>query len=60
MLTISLGVGTIVPGAHDRPLDFLNAVDKLLYQAKQLGRDRSQVAKVASQSLPDKSADARA
>ena len=60
MLTISLGVGTIVPGAHDRPLDFLNAVDKLLYQAKQLGRDRSQVAKVASQSLPDKAADARA
>ena len=60
MLTISLGVGTIVPGAHDRPLDFLNAVDKLLYQAKQLGRDRSQVAKVAAQSLHDKSADARA
>lgn len=60
MLTISLGVGTIVPGAHDRPLDFLNAVDKLLYQAKQLGRDRSQVAKVASQSFPDKAADARA
>lgn len=33
LLTISLGVGTIVPGAHDRPLDFLNSVDKLLYQA---------------------------
>lgn len=60
MLTISLGVGTIVPGAHDRPLDFLNAVDKLLYQAKQLGRDRLQVARVVAQSLPDKTADARA
>ncbi|WP_259755822.1 GGDEF domain-containing protein [Pseudomonas sp. GCEP-101] len=40
LLTISLGVGTAVPSASDRPLDFVAAVDRLLYQAKQAGRDR--------------------
>jgi diguanylate cyclase (GGDEF)-like protein/PAS domain S-box-containing protein len=40
LLTISLGVGTAVPAAMDRPLDFVAAVDRLLYQAKQAGRDR--------------------
>jgi diguanylate cyclase (GGDEF)-like protein/PAS domain S-box-containing protein len=60
MLTISLGVGTIVPGAHDRPLDFLNSVDQLLYQAKQRGRDRLEVAKAPARSTLDGAADARA
>jgi len=60
LLTISLGVGTIVPGAHDRPLDFLNSVDKLLYQAKQRGRDRLEVAKAPARSTLDGAADARA
>ncbi|WAJ37798.1 diguanylate cyclase [Pseudomonas sp. GOM7] len=60
LLTISLGVGTIVPGAHDRPLDFLNAVDKLLYQAKQLGRDRLEVAKAPAHSIRDDAADTQA
>ncbi|MDP3367641.1 MAG: diguanylate cyclase, partial [Pseudomonas sp.] len=60
LLTISLGVGTIVPGAHDRPLDFLNSVDKLLYQAKQRGRDRLEVAKTPARSTLDDAADARA
>jgi diguanylate cyclase (GGDEF)-like protein/PAS domain S-box-containing protein len=60
LLTISLGVGTIVPGAHDRPLDFLNSVDKLLYQAKQRGRDRLEVAKATAPSTLDGAADARA
>src|SRR5690606_35862877 len=40
LLTISLGVGTIIPGADDSPLAFVEAVDRLLYQAKQQGRDR--------------------
>jgi len=40
LLTISLGVGTAVPSSTDRPLDFVAAVDRLLYQAKQAGRDR--------------------
>ncbi|AGI24871.1 PAS/PAC sensor-containing diguanylate cyclase [Pseudomonas sp. ATCC 13867] len=40
LLTISLGVGTAVPRAGDRPLDFVAAVDRLLYQAKQGGRNR--------------------
>lgn len=60
MLTVSLGVGTLVPGAQDRPLDFLNAVDKLLYQAKQRGRDRLEVARMASHSEADGAADAHA
>ena len=60
LLTISLGVGTIVPGAHDRSQDFLNAVDKLLYQAKQRGRDRLEVARMPVRSGQDDAADARA
>jgi len=40
LLTISLGVGTSVPSSRDRPLDFVAAVDRLLYQAKQDGRNR--------------------
>lgn len=38
-LSISLGVGTIVPGQHDQLLDFINQVDRRLYLAKQKGRD---------------------
>ncbi|MFG0381965.1 sensor domain-containing diguanylate cyclase [Pseudomonas sp. zbq_18] len=40
LLTLSLGVGTIIPEAHDSPMAFIEAVDRLLYQAKQQGRDR--------------------
>jgi diguanylate cyclase (GGDEF)-like protein/PAS domain S-box-containing protein len=40
ILTISLGVETIVPGSDDDPSVFLDMVDKLLYTAKQNGRDR--------------------
>ena len=42
LVTVSLGVGTIIPQAHDTPLAFIEAVDRLLYQAKQQGRDRLQ------------------
>lgn len=40
VLTVSIGVASVIPGAGDRALDFLDAVDKLLYKAKQGGRDR--------------------
>jgi diguanylate cyclase (GGDEF)-like protein/PAS domain S-box-containing protein len=39
-VTVSLGVGTIVPGAQDDPNVFLDRVDRRLYQAKSAGRDR--------------------
>jgi diguanylate cyclase (GGDEF)-like protein len=38
-LSASLGVATIVPTDHDNPQDFIEAVDKLLYLAKQQGRN---------------------
>ncbi|MBB2496513.1 sensor domain-containing diguanylate cyclase [Aquipseudomonas ullengensis] len=44
LLTISLGVGTIIPAVDDTPLSFIEAVDKLLYRAKQQGRDRHEQA----------------
>ena len=40
ILTISLGVGTITPGHTDKPIDFIEKVDKRLYQAKETGRNR--------------------
>jgi diguanylate cyclase (GGDEF)-like protein/PAS domain S-box-containing protein len=40
MITISLGAGTIVPGANDDPNVFLDRIDRRLYQAKSAGRDR--------------------
>lgn len=43
LLTVSLGVGTLVPGLQDSPQAFLEAVDRLLYQAKHQGRDRAVV-----------------
>lgn len=39
-LSASLGVATIVPSEHDKALQFIDAVDKLLYSAKQQGRNR--------------------
>lgn len=40
ILTFSMGVATIIPTAADNePLAFINAVDRLLYQAKQNGRN---------------------
>jgi len=39
ILTISVGVGTIVPSHQDEPLAFIEKVDKRLYQAKQNGRN---------------------
>lgn len=40
VVTVSMGVGTIVPGAQDDPEVFLDRIDRRLYQAKSAGRDR--------------------
>jgi diguanylate cyclase (GGDEF)-like protein len=40
VLTISLGVGTVIPGHDDELLPFIDTVDKRLYEAKLQGRDR--------------------
>jgi diguanylate cyclase (GGDEF)-like protein/PAS domain S-box-containing protein len=40
LITSSMGVGTIVPGAQDDPSVFLDRIDRRLYQAKSAGRDR--------------------
>jgi len=39
LVTLSLGVGTIIPTHQDVPLHFIDLVDKRLYQAKQNGRN---------------------
>lgn len=39
LLTVSIGVGTIIPSRHDNQLNFIESVDKRLYQAKQKGRN---------------------
>lgn len=40
VVTVSIGIGTIVPGAGDDAEVFLDRVDRRLYQAKSAGRDR--------------------
>ncbi len=40
VLTISLGVGSMIPGYDDEGRAFIDTVDKRLYQAKQHGRNR--------------------
>ncbi len=39
VLTISLGVGTIIPSHKDEPIGFIEEVDKRLYLAKEKGRN---------------------
>ena len=41
LLTVSQGVGSIIPSAPDTLIQFIDAIDRRLYQAKQAGRDRS-------------------
>lgn len=43
LLTVSIGVGSIQPSADSSPKEFLNAVDKMLYKAKECGRNRIEV-----------------
>jgi diguanylate cyclase (GGDEF)-like protein/PAS domain S-box-containing protein len=40
VVTASIGVGTLIPGANDDPRTFCDAIDKRLYAAKQAGRNR--------------------
>lgn len=40
LLTVSMGVGTIVPSGSDDPVGFIDLVDRQLYRAKQGGRNR--------------------
>lgn len=39
-VSLSMGVGSTVPGRSDGPEAFVNDVDQVLYQAKEAGRDR--------------------
>lgn len=39
LLTVSLGVGSIIPSHDDEPTAFIEEVDRRLYQAKQKGRN---------------------
>ncbi|WP_370659651.1 diguanylate cyclase [Massilia polaris] len=41
LVTVSMGVGTTAPGAHDDAGAFLDMVDRRLYRAKAEGRDRA-------------------
>ena len=39
VVTVSIGVATIIPANQDRHIDFMETVDRRLYKAKQLGRN---------------------
>ncbi len=40
LVTVSMGVGTVIPVANQDPRPFIDLVDRRLYQAKQTGRNR--------------------
>lgn len=40
LVTISVGLGAVVPTSEDSPLRFVEEVDRRLYEAKQRGRNR--------------------
>lgn len=42
LVTLSLGVGTITPSHDAEPKIFIEAVDRMLYKAKQNGRNRAE------------------
>lgn len=46
-ITVSIGVGTIVPHDQTKPSSFIEAVDQQLYAAKKNGRNRIETVKTA-------------
>jgi hypothetical protein len=55
---LSIGVASAVPGIVARHRDLVAAADKALYQAKNLGRNRTELAQTDVGSLaPDAEAD---
>jgi diguanylate cyclase (GGDEF)-like protein len=40
VLTVSLGVASIIPAVETEPANLVNAAEKALYHAKRQGRDR--------------------
>jgi diguanylate cyclase (GGDEF)-like protein len=44
VLTVSVGVAVLAPGEEDSIIDLLKAADTALYRAKQLGRNRVELA----------------
>ncbi|MDC7696229.1 sensor domain-containing diguanylate cyclase [Vogesella indigofera] len=47
-VTVSIGVGTVMPGDRLTTTDFIQAVDRQLYVAKQNGRNRIETLQIAS------------
>ena len=51
---LSIGVASLVPGADTKHRDLVAAADKALYQAKRLGRNRTELAEIDAASIvPD-------
>jgi diguanylate cyclase (GGDEF)-like protein len=48
VLTVSIGVAVLMPGEHDSIVALLKTADVALYRAKQLGRNRVELADVES------------
>ncbi len=40
VLTVSLGVASVIPAAENEPTTLVNAAESALYKAKRKGRDR--------------------
>lgn len=47
-VTVSIGVGTLVPSAADELVHFIEEVDRRLYRAKQGGRNALVVGRAAA------------
>jgi diguanylate cyclase (GGDEF)-like protein/PAS domain S-box-containing protein len=60
VVTMSAGIGTIIPSHEDEPLKFLEAVDACLYQAKNNGRNCIVATGTESLSIPRPAEDAEA